>query len=64
METTTTTTTATSVVPVISDEDDYESYDIWDDYFDIPEQKNLTSIQSSDDKKNVPDGLLFLTLSS
>ena len=64
MTTTTTTATATSVAPVISDEDDYESYDIWDDYFDIPEQKNLTSIQSSDDKKNVPDGLLFLTLSS
>ena len=52
----TTTTPTTSETPIKSDEDDYDGYDIWDDYFEIPEQKNFTSIKSVEDKEN---GLLL-----
>ena len=47
-----TTTTTTTNSPVISEEeDDYDDdYGVWDDYFDAPEEDNITITNSKKEK--------------
>ena len=60
LTTTSTPRPSTTKESIDSDENDYDGYDIWDDYFEIPEPKNLTSIKSNNEDTNkIRDGSLF-----